>query len=212
MPKQPRLLLSQSYYHIMIRGNNRNIVFRSDKDYAYFLKLISKFKLEHPFELYHYCLMPSHVHLLVKTNKASDFSTFMKKIELAYFHHYRQEYGWVGHFWQGRFKSQPVGKDEYFIQCGKYIELNSVRAGIVERPDDYVFSSYNYYTKGVNNPILTEDILYYSFGQNQKERRTTYQEMIVDDIILGSYDKKIWGTADERYNERKKIYNHIKLK
>ena len=121
MPRHSRLLLSQSYYHIMTRGNNKNIVFRCHEDYLYFLELISRYKLEHSFDLYHYCLMPNHVHLLVKTNKASDFSTFMKKLNLAYFHHFRQEYGWIGHFWQDRYKSQAVGKDAYFIQCGKYI-------------------------------------------------------------------------------------------
>jgi len=149
--------------------------------------------------------------MLVKTNKTSDFSNFMKKLNLAYFHHYRQSYGWIGHFWQDRFKSQPVGKDEYFIQCGKYIESNPVRAKLVEQPEEYPFSSYRYYVKGANDPLLTEDVLYESFGQNIKERQKTYQEMVIDDIILGSYKGKTWGSADERYNERKKLKNHLKL-
>jgi putative transposase len=69
----------------------------------------------------------------------------MKKLNPAYYHHYRQEYGWVGHFWQGRYRCQQVGKDAYFIQCGKYIELNPVRSGIVEKPEDYQYSSYGYF-------------------------------------------------------------------
>ena len=76
--------------------------------------------------------MPNHTHMQIKTKSASDFAIFMKKLNLAYFHHYKREYDWVGHFWQDRYKSQPIGKDEYFIQCGKYIELNAVRAGIVK--------------------------------------------------------------------------------
>lgn len=211
MPRPPRLLLSQTFYHIMTRGNNRHDVFKSRSDYQYFLELISRYKKEHPFDLYHYSLMPNHTHMLVKTNKASDFSTFMKRLNLAYFHHYRQNYGWIGHFWQDRFKSQPVGKDEYFIQCGKYIELNPVRAGLVEKPEDYSYSSYQYYANGANYPLLTEDLLYESFGQNRDERQKTYQEMVIDDIIIGSYKKKIWGSAGERYNEEKKFKNHIKF-
>lgn len=160
MPRPPRLLLSQSFYHTMTRGNNRHKVFKSDADYQYFLELLAKYKSEHPFDLYHYLLMPSHTHMLVKTNKASDFSTFMKRLNLAYFHHYRQSYGWVGHFWQGRFKSQPVGKGEYFIQCGKYIELNAVRAGLVEKPEDHSCSSYRHYALGDKNPLLTDDLFY----------------------------------------------------
>lgn len=211
MPRPPRLLLSQTFYHIMTRGNNRHKVFRSDNDYQYFLELITRYKADHPFDLYHYSLMPNHTHMLVKTNKASDFSTFMKKLNLAYFHHYRRNYDWIGHFWQDRFKSQPVGKDEYFIECGKYIELNPVRAGIVEKPEDYPYSSYRYYVYGDNDLLITEDLLYELLGQNIKERQKAYQEMIIDDIILDSYKKKTWGSAEERYNERKKIKNHLKL-
>jgi len=134
MPRLPRFLLSQSCYHVMDRGNNRNIVFKEKEDYFYYLELINKYKKEHPFNLYHYCLMPNHVHFLVQTKKAKDFSIFMKKLNLSYYHHFKKKYGWTGHFWQNRFKSKPVGKDEYFIQCGKYIELNPIRANITKDP------------------------------------------------------------------------------
>lgn len=209
MPRPPRLLLSQSYYHVMIRGNNRNIVFKSDTDYSYFLELVLKFKLNHPFDLYHYCLMPTHVHLLIRTNKASDFSTFMKKIELAYFHHYRQEYSWTGHFWQGRFKSQAVGKDAYFIQCGKYIELNPVRKGIVDRPEDYRYSSYKYYVEGQMNRLITTDFIYQEMGRDNITRQKKYQELIVDQAVEKTYDKNVWGSDYQRYREQDKINRKI---
>lgn len=204
MSRQPRLLLSKSYYHIMTRGNNRNIVFKSSGDYLYYLKLLRKFKLELDFDLYHYCLMPNHVHLLVQTKKSKDFSLFMKKINLAYFHHYRQEYGWIGHFWQDRFKSQPVGKDNYFIQCGKYIELNPVRKGLVEKPENWRFSSYNFYANGAKNDLLTEDFLFDGLGGNDVERRGKYEKIIIDEIVNIDYIRKIWGSAKERYNEQNK--------
>ncbi len=208
MPRPPRLLLSQSYYHVMIRGNNRHSVFKSNNDYLYFLELIGRYKTEHPFDLYHYCLMPNHIHMLLKTFKASDFSTFMKKLELAYFHHYRQQYDWVGHFWQGRFKSQPVGKDAYFIQCGKYIELNPVRANIISEPQEYSYSSYKYYTEGKKNSLITEDIFYNEFGFNDLTRQQNYQKMIIDEIVVKNYLKPIWGSNYQRYHEaRKTRYN-----
>lgn len=209
MPRPPRLLLSQSFYHIMTRGNNRHEVFKTESDYQYFLELIARFKLEHPFDLYHYSLMPNHVHMLIKTNRASDFSNFMKRLNLAYFHHYHQNYGWVGHFWQDRFKSQPVGKDEYFIQCGKYIELNAVRKKLVKKPEDYFYSSYSHYALGQNNPLITDDLFYETLGANSTDCQMEYRKLIVDDIILASYEKKYWGSQDERYNERKKFKNHI---
>jgi len=194
----------------MIRGNNRNIVFKCDEDYTYFLELVLKFKSNHPFDLYHYCLMPTHAHLLVKTNKATDFSTFMKKIELAYFHHYRQQYGWVGHFWQGRFKSQAVGKDAYFIQCGKYIELNPVRKGIVNEPENYRYSSYKYYMGGKMNRLITPDFMYKEMGVDYSSRRVKYQELIVDEMVTANYLKPVWGSQEQRYNERNKSQKYFK--
>lgn len=193
----------------MTRGNNHNTVFRSDSDYQYYLELIVKYKLEHPFDLYHYCLMPNHTHLLVRTKKAKDFSIFMKKLNLSYFYHYKQSYGWVGHFWQDRYKSQTVGKDEYFIQCGKYIELNPVRAKIVKNPEDYQYSSYRFYADGIKNNLITEDFLYSELGKNIKQRRKRYAEMVIDEIIAGSYSKSVWGSDYQRYHERRKQKYHL---
>lgn len=204
MPRTARILLSKSYYHVMTRGNNKNIVFKNDDDFCYYLKLLGRFKLELPFNLYHYCLMPNHTHMLVQTNKADDFSLFMKKINLAYFHHYKQKYGWVGHFWQDRFKSQVVGKDDYFIQCGKYIELNPVRKRLVLKPEKYKYSSYKYYANNMENKLITEDFLYHEIGTDSNSRQKKYQEMIVNEIVTKNYSKIIWGSDRQRYNENDK--------
>lgn len=209
MPRPPRLLLSHSYYHIMIRGNNKKTVFKKEGDYYYFLHLIAKYKEELPFDLFHYSLMPNHVHQLVKTQRAEDFSLYMKKLELAYFHYYRQYYGWVGHFWQDRFRSQPVGKDEYFIQCGKYIELNSTRKKLVANPGDYKFSSYRHYSQGIADPLITDDFYYLELSENPKDRQEKYQKIVIEDLILSTYSKKIWGSPSERYNEKRKIQHNL---
>ena len=208
MPRQARLLLSHSYYHVMTRGNNRQIVFHRDEDYLYYLHLIERFKAEHPFHLYHYALMPNHTHFLIQTTKATDFSTFMKRLNLAYFHHYRRDYGWVGHFWQGRFKSQPVGKDSYFIQCGKYIELNPVRARLVTDPLDYPYSSYRYYAQGLEDRLLTEDFFYRELADNPQNRQVKYRELLIDDLVPTTYQRPVWGSPRQRYQETKKLNYH----
>ena len=210
MPRPPRLLLPLSFYHIITRGNNRNTVFKCDTDYLYFLDLIRKYKEELPFNLYHYCLMPNHIHLLIQTKLADHFSLFIKKLNLAYFHYYKKNYGWTGHFWQGRFKSQPVGKDEYFIQCGKYIELNPVRANMVKNPKDYRYSSYRHYAKGQNNDLITEDFIYQDLSKTNTERQRKYQEMVISDIVMNGNKDKVWGSVKQRYNESRKIRRHSK--
>ncbi len=191
----------------MTRGNNRNTVFRSDDDYQYYLDLVARFKLEHPFDLFHYCLMPSHTHFQIQTIHAKDFSVFIKKLNLAYFHHYKQEYGWVGHFWQDRYKSQAIGKDAYFIQCGKYIELNPVRAGLVERPEDYRYSSYHYYSDSEEklDYLITSDFLYEEIGKDAPERQVNYRKLLIDQVIQESYHRNVWGSVLQRYREQDKV-------
>ena len=134
MPRQPRFLPPDNYFHIMNRGNNGHDVFTCDEDYRYYLEKLSALKAEHPFDLYHYCLMGTHVHMLVKTQKETDFSIFSKRLNLSYANYFKKNYGSLGHFWQGRFKSQLIGSDIYFMQCGKYIEMNPLRAGLVNDP------------------------------------------------------------------------------
>lgn len=189
----------------MTRGNNRNVVFKSDEDFQYYLSLVAKYKIEHPFDLYHYCLMPNHTHFLIQTKKAADFSVFMKKLNLAYFHHFNQEYGWIGHFWQDRYKSQAVGKDAYFIQCGKYIELNPVRAKMVGKPEDYQYSSYKFYTEGKTNHLITPDFIYEELGHSETEKQKQYQDLVVGQEIEDSYRKNAWGSSRQQYQERQKV-------
>jgi len=129
----------------------------------------------------------------------------MKKLNLAYFHHYRREYGWVGHFWQDRYKSQAVGKDAYFVQCGKYIELNPVRANIVEKPEDHRYSSYQYYSEGKPDHLITTDFIYEVMGKDDIWRQRQYKQLVVDQVIEESYNKVAWGSDYQRYKEKEKI-------
>ena len=211
MPRLPRFLLSQSYYHIVARGNNRNIIFKEKEDFILYLDLINKYKKEHSFDLYHYCLMPNHIHFLIQTNKATDLPVFMKRLNLSYYHYFRKKYGWTGYFWQNRFKSKPVGKDEYFIQCGKYIELNPTRANIVKDPKEYSYSSYSHYAQGKENKLLTEDFFYQGLGKDKKERQLNYQKLVIDKVIKRTYNKDIWGSDNQRYMEQRKIKRKLNL-
>ena len=209
MARQPRFMPPGYIYHVINRGNNQNEIFKEGADYEYYLKLVKRFKKEHPFDLYHFCLMTNHVHKLVKINKDSNFSLFMKKINLAYFYYFKQKYGFSGHFWQGRFKSQMVSSDEYLIQCGKYIELNPVRAGLVKSPQDYSWSSYRYYFSGAKNDLIVSDIFYLSLGHDVNERRKNYQNLIVNELDFKKVDPAVAvGRRGFVYNANRKIKYH----
>jgi len=106
----------------------------------------------------------------------------------------------VGHVWQGRYKSSLIDKENYFIWCGLYVELNPVRARLVIRPEDWLWSSYNFYAFGKTDS-LTEGLIdvepyYLELGNNPKERQEKYRENI-EGVIRESFLKNIRGKLDE---------------
>jgi putative transposase len=107
----------------------------------------------------------------------------MKQLGLSYFHYYKKTYGYDGHLWQGRYKSNIIDTDSYLLQCGKYLELNPVRAGIVGLPEEYFFSSYKSYTEGVQDKLITLNPVYVGLGDNEETRRRKIMVSELDNSI-----------------------------
>ena len=102
----------------------------------------------------------------------------MKGINLSYVQYYKNKYSHIGHFWQDRYKSILISKDDYLLACGSYVELNPVRAKIVDNPKDYKWSSYNAYAHGRKDSIIDEHPIYMELSENDGERRRRYREFI----------------------------------
>ncbi|PIR65789.1 MAG: transposase [Candidatus Omnitrophica bacterium CG12_big_fil_rev_8_21_14_0_65_43_15] len=179
MPRISRIFTKEGVFHILSRGNNRQKVFRDIDDYTAYLNLLKKYKQEHRFRLYHYCLMPNHVHLIIESTKDTDLSRLMKQLNIAYLCHYRKRYGYCGHFWQDRYKSLLISKDEYLITAGRYIELNPVKAKIVSQPKDYAWSSYNAYAYGKKDGLTDYSPIYLEMGATDMERQKNYRKDIL---------------------------------
>lgn len=128
--------------------------------------------------------MDNHSHLMVWLNNDSRISRFMKQLNLTYFSYYKNKYGYSGHLWQGRFKSNIVDTDCYLLQCGKYIELNPVRAGIVNLPEQYKFSSYRCYAEEEFDSIVSFNPAYLALSDYPEKRRKQYVEFVLDGSIL----------------------------
>ncbi|MBU0477775.1 transposase [bacterium] len=142
MPRLARTFMDYPCYHIITRGNQRQTVFMSEKDYTIYLGILKKAKHKYHILLYSYCLMPNHAHLLVETPFSSSLSKFMQWLNRGYSAYFNQTYRTSGHLWQGRFISKPILKDQYLIHCANYIESNPVRARMVENIADYKWNSY----------------------------------------------------------------------
>ena len=140
MPRHARQLAESAIYHLMLRGVNRDAIFLEDEDFEGFLDALSITKELSGCTVLAYCLMPNHVHLVIRTSR-EPLATVMKRLGVRYASWFNRKYGRVGHLFQDRFKSRPVETDEYFVALLRYVWANPVEAGIVARPEEYRWSS-----------------------------------------------------------------------
>jgi putative transposase len=179
MPRVARTAPKECVYHVLTRGNDRKDVFKKDTDYERYIDLLLKYKQKYNYRLYHYVLMTNHVHLVIETMpKGGQLSQIMKGINLSYAQHFKKQYKHYGHFWQDRYKSIIVSTDDYLLACGSYVELNPVRAGIVEDPKDYRWSSYRVYAYGEGDSIVDEHLIYENLSEDRGETRKKYREFV----------------------------------
>ncbi|MDD4909485.1 MAG: transposase [Candidatus Omnitrophica bacterium] len=183
MPRDRRHIPEAGFLHVISRGNNRRKIFRYERDLEAYYSILLQSKAEDRINISHYCLMSNHIHLILEVNEASNLSRFMKRVNLRYVYYYRRKYAYCGHLWQDRFKAKTIDNEEYLIQCGKYIELNPVRAGIVKRPEEYRFSSYLHYAYGAEDVLIQDNPFYSELGESQERRQTIYRDMIIEEMI-----------------------------
>ena len=178
MPRIPRsgLVTDEGVYHVIVRGNNRMRVFHAADDYMAYRNLLLAAQGMFGIVIYHYVLMPNHVHLLV--GKAEHLSIFMQWVQGTYSKHHHRIYKRVGHTWQGRYKSLPIVSDAYLYACGNYIEMNPVRAALVPIPEEWRYSSYKAYAFGESDKLVTIDPFYVTLGRTREERQKAYRHSI----------------------------------
>lgn len=181
MPRKPRILTESGVYHIITRGNNRQDLFRAERDYLAYLDLIGSLRSVHPFDLYHYCLMTSHVHLVIRFYNQEALQKVMQRVNVKYAKSYCKSYSYQGHVFQDRFKSLPIEKDSYLLECGRYVERNPLKAGLVKDLRDYLWSSYLFYAEGKPDSLVTVNPLYQALANQPDERRRMYREYVLVD-------------------------------
>ena len=152
MARVNRLYYRNAVYHICLRGNNKQFILQKDKDKIAFLESLEKFRIRFGFKLYSFVIMDNHAHLVIETNSIVNISKIVQAITLSYSVKFRKKYGYTGYVWQGRFKSNVIEGDRYILECIEYIHNNPLRAKIVERLEDFPWSSYHFY-QGIGSKI-----------------------------------------------------------
>ena len=160
MPYRINPSYANQYYHVYNRGNNQEKIFFERKNYNYFLKSISA-KFFNFIDLIAYCLMPNHYHLVVRIKKDGELEKAMQKISTGYTRAINKAYNRTGHLFTGRYKNKIIPGDNYLLHLCRYIHLNPVRAGLVNKLEEWEFSSYNQYliqsdSDNINTSILLE--------------------------------------------------------
>ena len=178
MTRLPRQLLDGGCYHLIARGNNRQFLLTEEAAFRYFLDLLARAKARYPAKLYHYCLMSNHIHLLLEIFTAEHLPKFMQLVLQGYARWYGKRQRYSGHVWQGRYKSPLISQESYYLEAGRYIERNPLRARIVQDLRDYPWSSYLTYAYGLVNPLLDEDPYYAQLGSTASQRQAAYRDFV----------------------------------
>lgn len=141
MPRTARASVGGVCYHVINRGNARGAVFHQPSDYGAFRTLLQEASTQVPMRVLAYCLMPNHFHLAVWPRGDGDLSRWMQWLLTAHVRRYHRHYHSSGHVWEGRFKAFPIQQDDHLLTVLRYIERNPLRAGLVARAEDWLWSS-----------------------------------------------------------------------
>ncbi len=182
MPRRARIAVPGIPWHIIQRGNNRSACFFSDSDYECYLSTLEEQAGMHRCAVHAYVLMTNHVHLLVTPERRDSAALMMKNLGQRYVQYINRTYRRSGTLWEGRFKSCLAMEEAYVLTCYRYIELNPVRAKMVESPGDYPWSSYGYNAAGKASSLLTPHRHYLGLGENNIARQENYRSLVSLDL------------------------------
>lgn len=182
MPRKPRFFLPGVPVHAVQRGVNKSPIFFEDFDYQEYLKFLKQESDKAKCSVHAYVLMTNHVHLLLTPENTNSISELFQGIGRHYVPYINKKYQRTGGLWEGRFKASIIDSENYLFGCMRYIELNPVRAKMVEKPEAYRWSSYRANAQGEHNAILSPHEEYLRLSKNQQERATNYKAMFTDQM------------------------------
>jgi putative transposase len=187
MPRQQRYRLPGVPQHVIQRGNNRQVTFFDNSDYRKYLDCLQAAGDKHGCAIHAYVLMTNHVHLLLTPETPDGIGKLMQSVGRRYVQYVNTVYQRTGTLWEGRYKASPVESERYLLTCYRYIELNPVRAGMVEGPADYAWSSYRHNAFGEANAVITRHERYRALGGTDTARQRRYRELFrhhMDNTLL----------------------------
>jgi putative transposase len=222
MARKPRIQFEGAFYHVIVRGNQKQDIFLEDDDCKQYMERLQKYRKKCNFVLYAYVLMSNHVHLLIET-PADPISRIMQLINFTYTQYFNKKYWKTGHLFQGRYKSYLCDKDKYLLCLIRYIHNNPVRAGMVSSPIEYEWSSHRDYLEKRKSLIEADRVLrlfserpgialkkYEQFMNGEHQGGTFQPYSVYQQQIVG--DESFIEEIERRTNHLEKRIKRIALK
>jgi putative transposase len=178
MARLPRLTITGYPHHVILRGNNRQEIFRDQADYERMLELLFAHSRAFKVDIHAYVLMGNHLHLLLTPQEDLAVSKMMQAVGRGYVQAFNKAHGRTGTLWEGRYRSTLIQTDLYLLACMAYIDLNPVRAHLVDLPERYAWSSYGHYVGQRVDRLITPHALYWALGNTPFAREAAYAELV----------------------------------
>lgn len=189
MPRRARLTLPGVAQHVIQRGNNRIACFYADDDYQTYLDWMAEYAKDTGCHVHAYVLMTNHAHLLVTPDNKESLGQLMRRLGQRYVQYINRTYRRSGTLWEGRYKSCLCAESDYVLACYRYIELNPVRANMVNHPGDYRWSSYRINAQGGSSSFIEPHETYEQIASDPEDRRLAYRELFRYDLDPGLVDQ-----------------------
>jgi putative transposase len=177
MARQARTIIPGQAMHVMVRGNNREILFFNDADRRIYLDWLREASKQFGSAVHAFALMPNHVHLLMTPQNADSLAKTMQSLGRRYAQYFNQQHHRSGTIWEGRYRSSLIDPD-YFLRCQRYIELNPVRTGFESSPQDSTWTSFASHIGGNAEPWLVDHQHFWKLGNTPFERQMTWATFV----------------------------------
>ena len=208
MARLPRLTVTDYPHHVILRGNNRQDIFKTPTDFERMHELLLIHSQEQQVEVHSYVFMSNHLHLLLTPRVDQALPKMMQAVGRSYVRYFNQKHGRTGTLWEGRYRATLIQAERYLLACMVYIDLNPVRAHMVEQPLGYRWSSHSQYVGPRSDRLVTPHALYWALGNTPFSREAAYAELVQAGVArdqqsaLINATLKAWALGDDAFMQQ----------
>ena len=208
MARLPRYSIVNQPQHVILQARDGQNIYFAEQDYQYFHDCLDAAAYNYNLKLHAYVLMPDHVHVLATPGNSDSVSRMVQSLGRNYVQYFNECYDSSGTLWEGRYRATVIDAKNYMLTCCRYIELNPVRNGLVDKPQQYRWSSYAHNALGETDEMITASREYQDLGESDGERVKAYRKLFRQKLDAQQVEEitesalKGWVLGDARFAAR----------